>query len=301
MMHKEKEAIFIKGLVFKLNTFTNDDSFPFYIQYGNHDEQMFLHGHEDFSELVIVLSGSAVHVVGKDETERFEIKKGDVFVMNEGTYHGYENAKDLKICNIMFKTEHLIDETLDIRRLAGFHALFLLEPKYNNENGFKSRLKLTATAFSKVENLIEQAVEEYLGNAPGRKTIIHSLFLQIVVILSRLYGTNVHHKEIESISNAAAYIETNFMNDISISELLNVSHYSQRHFIRLFSATYSTTPQQYLLNIRIRHACSLLKDKAFSITEIATRCGFNDSNYFCRIFKKNIGVTPSAYRKASIF
>lgn len=299
MVHKEKEAMLINGLNFKLDVFTNDETFPFYIQYGNHDEQMFIHGHEDFSELVIVLSGKAIHVVGKNQEERFEIKKGDVFVMTSGSFHGYENADDLKICNIMFRTENLIDENFDIRELAGFHALFLLEPKYNSENGFKSRLRLTAADFSEIENLIKQTLNEYNGNSPGRKTIMRSLFLQIVVILSRLYGTNVRHREIESISNAAAYMETNFMNDISISELLSVSHYSQRHFIRLFSATYSTTPQQYLLNIRIRHACSLLKDKSFSITEIATRCGFNDSNYFCRIFKKNIGATPSAYRKSS--
>jgi len=299
MKRKEKEAITINGLNFKLDVFTKDESFPFYIQYGNHDEQMFIHGHEDFSELVIVLSGKAVHIVGKNQEERFEIKKGDVFVMTSGSFHGYENAEDLKICNIMFRTENLIDENFDIRQLAGFHALFLLEPKYNSENGFKSRLRLTASTFSEIELLIEQAVTEYTGNLPGRKTIIRSLFLQIVVILSRLYGTNVHHKEIESISNVAAYMETNFMNDISIGELLNVSHYSQRHFIRLFSATYSTTPQQYLLNIRIRHACSLLKEKNYSITEVATRCGFNDSNYFCRIFKKNIGATPSAYQKSA--
>ena len=285
------------GLNLKLNIFTNDDSFPFFIQYGKHDEKMFIHGHEDFSELVIVLDGTATHVIGKNKEERFEVKKGDVFVMSQGSFHGYEEAVNLRICNIMFRTEVLIDENDDIRQIPGFHSLFLLEPKYNSENGFKSRLKLTSSSYSDIEILLKRTLEEYNEVFYGRKTLIRSLFLQIAVLLSRLYDTNVHHKEIESISKSAAYMEANYMNDIKISELLNVSHYSQRHFIRLFSATYSTTPQQYLLNIRIRHACSLLREKSFSITDIATRCGFNDPNYFCRIFKKNIGITPSAYRK----
>ncbi|MBQ7834680.1 MAG: AraC family transcriptional regulator [Ruminiclostridium sp.] len=281
----------------KLCYFTNDESFPFFIQYGCHDEEMFVHGHEDFSELVIVLDGSAVHVV---KNERFEIKKGDVFVMNQGTVHGYEAAQNFRICNIMFRTETFISENYDIRQLSGFHALFLLEPKYNSENGFKSRLRLTPAAFSDIEVLVNNLHEEYLGSGGGRKTMVRSLFLQLAVRLSRLYGTNVRHKEIEGISKAAAYMESNYMDDINMNELLNVSHYSQRHFIRLFSATYSTTPQQYLLGIKIRHATLLLREKTFSITEIATKCGFNDSNYFCRVFKKYTGMTPSAYRRTTI-
>lgn len=280
----------------KLCYFTPDESFPFHIQYGHHDEEMFMHSHEDFSELVIVLNGSSVHIVGD---ERFEVKKGDVFVMNSGTVHGYEEPKDFRICNIMFRTETFISENYDIRRIAGFHSLFLLEPTYNSKNGFKSRLRLLPSDFADIEQLIKAAVREYTGDSEGRKTMVRSYFLQLAVQLSRLYGTTVCHKEIEGISNAAAYMETHFTENISISELLNVSHYSQRHFIRLFSATYQTTPQQYLLGIRIRHACSLLREKTFSITEIATRCGFNDSNYFCRIFKKNMGTTPSAYRRTT--
>ncbi len=285
------------GIDMKLSFFTKDESFPFYIQYGNHDEEMFIHGHEDFSELVIVLGGKATHVVGD---ERFVIKKGDVFVMNQGICHGYDETENLKICNIMFRPDELIGESYDIKTLPGYHALFLLEPKYNIENGFKSRLKLGPAVFSEIEGLIRSTVKEYESDSPAQKTMVRSYLLQLVVLLSRLYGNNVHHKEIEGISNAAAYMETNFAEEITTARLIEISHYSQRHFIRLFSATYSTTPQQYLLNIRIRHACSLLKTTSLSITETALRSGFSDPNYFCRIFKKNTGVTPSAYRKSAV-
>ena len=61
-----------------LNYFTQDDSFPFFIEYGGHDDEMFMHGHEDFCELVIVMDGTADHVV---QQERFHVRKGDVFVM----------------------------------------------------------------------------------------------------------------------------------------------------------------------------------------------------------------------------
>ena len=284
----------IHGNDMKLSFFTEDESFPFYIQYGKHDQQMFIHGHEDFSELVIVLGGQATHIVDKEE---FTISKGDVFVMNQGVHHGYDKAENLKICNIMFRPENLIGESYDIKMLPGYHALFLLEPQYNIEKGFKSRLKLDPVSFTEIESLIKSSINEFESNSPSRKTMVRSYFLHLSVLLSRLYGSKVKHKEIEGISNAAAYMETNFQEDITISKLVEISHYSQRHFIRLFSATYSMTPQQYLTNIRIRHACFLLRSTDNSITETALRCGFSDPNYFCRIFMKSIGVTPSSYRK----
>ena len=69
-----------------LHYFTTQKDFPFFIQYGHHDENMFLHSHADFSELVFVLGGYATHIVNEEE---YSIKKGDVFVINENTSHGF--------------------------------------------------------------------------------------------------------------------------------------------------------------------------------------------------------------------
>lgn len=56
-----------------LQYFTAQKDFPFYIQYGHHDENMFLHNHADFSELVFVLGGHATHIVNDEE---YPIQKG---------------------------------------------------------------------------------------------------------------------------------------------------------------------------------------------------------------------------------
>ena len=69
-------------------------------------------------------------------------------------------------------------------------------------------------------------------------------------------------------------METHFAEAVPISEVIERSHYSQRHFIRLFSSAYGMTPQRYLLDVRIRHATSMLRDSGLSVTEIAMRCGF---------------------------
>ena len=114
-----------------------------------------------------------------------------------------------------------------------------------------------------------------------------------------------HHSELKAhsgkekadgIVNAASHMEDHYTEDVTMKDLLSLSHYSQRHFIRLFSEAYGVTPHRYLLLLRIKHACDLLKETSLSMAEISSRCGFNDPNYFARIFKKYVSVSPNSYR-----
>ena len=280
----------------KLSYFTQDESFPFYINYGAHTENMFFHGHEDFFELVVVLSGRAIHRVNE---ERYEIRKGDVFSIGNGIGHAYEDPEDFNICNIMFRPEALISADFDIKQLPGFHALFLVEPRFTAIKDFRCRMKLSRETFSEIRELISATIKEYEVGKAGRKTMLTANFLRLAVILSRAYDEDENYREITGIAEAAAFMENNFSEDISMENLVDISHYSQRHFIRLFTEAYGTPPQKYLAAIRMRHACSMLKGTDMNVTEISTQCGFNDPNYFSRIFKKNIGITPLQYRKDS--
>ncbi len=277
----------------KLSYFTNDDSFPLFIQFGRHDIPLFVHGHDDFYELVTVLDGSAEHVV---DGESSIIRKGDVFVIGNGISHGFEAPDGLRICNIMYRPEMLFPGDSDIRQLPGFHALFLLEPYLSSTQHFQSRLRLTPSDMARVMPLINAAEAEYTTNSPGRKTMVLSLVRQLAVLLSRLYDCPTKPREISGIADAAAFMETSFADSIAISDVIEKSHYSQRHFIRLFSAAYGMTPQRYLLDVRIRHASAMLKESVLPVTEVALRCGFDDSNYFSRVFRKYTGRSPSEYR-----
>lgn len=282
--------------VMELRFFTNDASFPFFIQYGGHDDDVILHSHLDFYELVVVMDGSAKHIV---DDESYDIQKGDVFVVGSDIRHGYSQPQNFKICNIMFKPDVFLGWDYDIKQSSGFHSLFILSPHLTPSQSFQNRMKLTSDSFIRLAGLIDLAIHEYESDKPGKKTISLAYFMQIVVELSREYTASKNpkkHKEIDGIANAAAYIESNYMNDITTEELLEISHYSQRHFIRLFSSLYNTTPQKYILSIRIRHACALLRDSDIHITEIALQCGFNDPNYFSRVFKKHTNVSPQQFR-----
>jgi AraC-like DNA-binding protein len=64
--------------------------------------------------------------------------------------------------------------------------------------------------------------------------------------------------------------------------------------------TLSPTPFEYVLHYRIQKSLSLLADDDLNITAIAAACGFSGASYYTEVFRKIIGIPPSAYRKKQL-
>lgn len=279
-----------------LEAFTQDETFPFYIHFGKHEDTVFLHGHDRYYELVIVLDGCALHNV---DGEQYQIEKGDVFVIAPDTEHGYESPEDFRICNIMFRQSFLDLSAFDIAKEPGFQALFILEPQRSRDTGFTSHLTLNTPDFQSVGRMLHRLHDEYYGHAPGWKTMVKSLFLQLVVMLSRLYDTDKISQGagIVKLATAIAHIEQHYPEEISTSELAGMTHYSERQFIRLFKEATGCTPHGYITRLRMQAARELLRHTDLPVTEIAGRCGYTDSNYFSKLFLRINGATPRGYRR----
>ena len=275
---------------FYLNTFTNDESFPFFIQLGGHDEPLYMHTHVDFAELSLITDGSARHLAGG---ESYPIAGGDVFVIHEKVPHGFEETDKLRLYNIMF-APRLLPES-DIAESSGFKALFVPE---RGGRSFSSRLSLDPGDFEAVAHLFRRIYREYSEKRVGWKTAVQGDFLKLTVTLSRLYDFDRVKDDhgMEKIAGAAAYIEQNYAENISVAKLAEMSNYSVRQFIRLFKKAFGCIPTEYIANLRMQKARELLRGKTASITDIALFCGYGDSNYFSRIFRKYNGITPSEYR-----
>lgn len=280
----------------KLDFFTDDPSFPFFIQYGKHEGRLEKHAHLDFDELVIVLRGHANHIVSSDT---YPIQKGDVFVISSNTAHGYEHSQDFKICNIMFRRDHIFNPMDDICNMEGYHALFVIEPSLSRTHSFASRLSLHDQAFSTVSQLLNQMVVEYTQKKQGYKTFLKSSFLSLALIFARIYQESsiTSTDPFTPLITPVAYLETHYRESITIEQLAERSGLSARHFNRLFQETYHTSPSRYLLQYRIQKSENLLHYTNMPISEIAYQCGFNDSNYFSRQFHKIHGISPRQYRK----
>src|SRR5688572_9641908 len=97
------------------------------------------------------------------------------------------------------------------------------------------------------------------------------------------------------IVQAKLFIDNNYSNKIDLNDIAGRAFFSKFHFIRLFKKTYNKTPHQYLIHVRIKNAKLLLKSGK-SITDVCFSIGFESLGSFTELFKRQVGITPSAYQ-----
>ncbi|WP_176473287.1 helix-turn-helix transcriptional regulator [Niallia circulans] len=113
---------------------------------------------------------------------------------------------------------------------------------------------------------------------------------------------NQSNKDIpESISNAVRYIQHNYANPIILYDIVEASGLSKYHFSRLFQSIMQITPMNFLTRIRLNKAIELMKQQDLTIEEIALRVGYSNGNYFTKVFRSIIGVSPGKYRNSENF
>src|SRR5712671_4523764 len=93
------------------------------------------------------------------------------------------------------------------------------------------------------------------------------------------------------------FVDVHISKGIGISELANLVGLSQFHFIRAFKHSVGLSPYQYVLSERISVAKEMLSKRDLSIAEVALAVGFSDASQLNRVFRKLIGVTPTAFRR----
>jgi AraC-like DNA-binding protein len=94
-----------------------------------------------------------------------------------------------------------------------------------------------------------------------------------------------------------AYIHAHYSESISLKDVSAYVGLSDQHLIRSFRGELGITPIDYLRRYRIEQAKVLLKEGEKNITEIASAVGFSTSSYFARVFRREVGMSPSAYQK----
>lgn len=125
-------------------------------------------------------------------------------------------------------------------------------------------------------------------------TFYHS---QILKLHSELYSKEYL---IQQVIHAKQYIDSNFAEKINLDTLAVKACLSKFHFIRCFKILYGTTPHQYLITVRVRHAKQLLQNNK-SIADTCVATGFESVTSFIGLFKKIAGCTPDLYRRKKQF
>jgi len=100
------------------------------------------------------------------------------------------------------------------------------------------------------------------------------------------------------ISNLNSFLMDHLSEDLSIDRLTSEFHISKNKLYDSCNKFLPTGIAEHIKLLRIEEAKHLLKETDLSVIEISDKVGFNDYNYFCRVFKKNVGISATKYRKS---
>ena len=145
----------------------------------------------------------------------------------------------------------------------------------------------------------EKMFEAY--NLPeNRDLMMNSILYEYLYLLASKFPRKSippKEKKISYVEEALRYIEANYAHSVNIQVIADHLNIERTYLYRLFKDITGVSPQEYLLDYRIRRACSLLKETDLPVSDIARSVGYGDALYFSRLFKQKKGSPPSQYRK----
>lgn len=165
-----------------------------------------------------------------------------------------------------------------------------------NAEFIKARLTEYATDYNIEPKRLFDKLEQ-MGTVD--KKYIESTVNLIKTCASYLYLSRIIKKSSYVLSNQLKeYIDNHYTEDMSIKNLCDKMYVSKTKLYRLSMKAFGMGSSEYVMQKRIDAAKTMLETSDKNIYKIAEEVGFDDTNYFTRIFKKIVGMTPSQYKKS---
>ena len=236
------------------------------------------HWHEHI-ELLFFLEGSCEFFC-KGNT--FSVEKDDLVVMNSTDVHSFTMGKDLDYVCILIYPE------------------FFSDIKFHNV-----QLKTHIRGDKYVKECILEMNREYETDGVGSDMMLKSHTYRLIAYLLRNYTEShlspkelaLQNIKLARLSSILQYISSHYQEKITTKQLAEIAYLNENHFCRFFKKSVGKTVTDYLNEFRVEKAAVLLTATDQNISDIANSVGFEDFNYFSRIFKKHKSVSPTEYRK----
>lgn len=149
------------------------------------------------------------------------------------------------------------------------------------------------------QQLFRKMIQELQICRPYYEDYLTLLLQQIFILIGRQSEdeSKVNSYAQNQAEMAACYFNTHYNTDINIEQYAASRNMSTCWFIRNFKRYNGITPMKYILSIRISNAQHLLETTSYHVNEIADIIGYDDPLYFSRLFSKQVGFSPSEYRR----
>lgn len=254
-----------------------------------------LHWHDEI-EILYIESGSLSITIHQTA---YAGSAGDIFLVNPKEIHGM-SAEDpstryhafvfpLRFVTFLLRNNSSNDfyQPLSEGRLLLHNHIY-----FNHISREKPLRELEAVILKLIALQKSKSVTRRMG-----------IQLYCTELLYLLYAGDAFHRLVPSDTaqdinrEIITYLQNNYAGKISLHELANTFHMSEKYFSRYFKNNFQLTLTDYLSSLRLENASKLLSETTLPITEIALQCGFNNVSYFIRAFKDAFGCSPLRYRK----
>ncbi|TCQ09069.1 AraC family transcriptional regulator [Rhizobium sp. PP-F2F-G36] len=139
------------------------------------------------------------------------------------------------------------------------------------------------------------------GEMPGRASAI--AYEAAMALYDDVFGAHpVFGQEYRTMQHVLNHIADNLEKPLPVEELARVSGLSRAHFSRVFSATEGMPPAEFVMRKRLQRAAKLLTQAAnLSVKEISLMSGFEEPNYFAKVFRRHFGASPTEFRTTGMY
>lgn len=262
----------------------------YYVDQEHPQYNMPFHWHQEW-EIIRVLQGELALYADEEE---FLARTGDVLLIRDEMLHGGTPKNCIYEC-FVFDLHGLFRDVTPVKKY--------LRPIYHNHYLPKVYYPADDRKFSSIINELMGVYHSQTNPVVAHELIVLGNLSRLfaLIVQNGYFAVNqgnlqeIPHK-ISRVKPVLEYIEAHYASALTLEDLSRVAGMSPKYFCRFFHSITQQTPIEYVNYYRIEQAASLLCTTDLKVTAVGLECGFNDSSYFVKAFKKYKGVTPKQYR-----
>ena len=245
----------------------------------------------DFYVLVLFTAGTGIHEIDFD---KYKVRAGSAFVLQPGQMHHWSLSHDVA-GYVVFYSKEMYNLYFGQKDIDNFPFYFSVRAK--------SEIILSSDETAALQPYFELILHEAISKKDWSHDKIMNLLDTIHIELARKYSSssaNVLVPYSNKIKQLSQLIEMNFIEQKAASFYADALNISLKHLNRICNESLKKTTTQVITERVMLEAKRMLMNKNLTVSEVASRLGYDDYSYFVRLFKKNSLMTPVAFRNAKM-
>ncbi|GGH27498.1 helix-turn-helix domain-containing protein [Paenibacillus segetis] len=222
---------------------------------------------------------------GEIEIQRvkYSLKQGDAFIVDIPGDHCYRLPPSSPKWEVLYV--ELSKEALPFLR----QAMALSGPVFE--------LPDSSPVVELAWDIYDKAIHNKIQDTYENSTLAYIWLMELTRHVSQNHVQPVSMK----IEQCKQFIEQHYMEPIGLEDMAEVAGQSKFHFSREYERRLGITPVRHLTEVRLAHAVKLMMSTECNLEEIARKSGFSNANYFGKVFRKHMGVSPGIFRQNNTY